>query len=73
VVRLSTILLKNVWIACAKLISYYFLPFAVLKSYYLYVYSENEDTNRCVLRIITSYNTSLSDAEKLVSDFKKMD
>ncbi|APJ02958.1 threonine aldolase family protein [Silvanigrella aquatica] len=45
----------------------------ILKTYYLYVSNENIDKKTCVIRLITSYNTSLNDANKLISDFKSLD
>lgn len=42
----------------------------LLKKYLLYVTAENFAKNTCTIRIITSFNTSLTDVQKLVTDFK---
>ncbi len=42
----------------------------ILKKYLLYITAENFTTNTCTLRIVTSFNTTLTDAQKLVTDFK---
>lgn len=43
---------------------------ALLKNYLFYVTSENFTQNTCVIRLITSFNTSNKDVQKLVNDFK---
>ncbi|WGL58946.1 aminotransferase class V-fold PLP-dependent enzyme [Pigmentibacter sp. JX0631] len=41
------------------------------KNYLFYITQENFEKNICSIRIITSYNTSEADAQKLISDFKQ--
>lgn len=42
----------------------------ILKNYYLYVISENQNNQTCVIRVITSYNSNIEEVNKLISDFK---
>lgn len=42
----------------------------IFKNYYFYISSENHQDKTCVIRLITSFNTSLSDVQKLIADFK---
>jgi threonine aldolase len=42
----------------------------ILKNYYLYIISENQKEQTCVIRVITSYNSNIDEVNKLISDFK---
>ncbi|MGY3803644.1 threonine aldolase family protein [Pigmentibacter ruber] len=41
------------------------------KNYLFYITNENFEKNTCTIRIITSFNTSDTDVQKLVADFKQ--
>lgn len=42
----------------------------ILKTYYLYVISENQSNQNCIVRVITSFNSNIQEINKLISDFK---
>jgi threonine aldolase len=42
----------------------------IFKNYHFYTFSENLKDQSCTIRLVTSFNTSLNDVQKLISDFK---
>ncbi len=45
----------------------------ILKIYYLYIISENQNNKTCVVRMIASYNSNIEEVNKLISDFKTIE